>query len=79
MAQMRKLRRLAAVDAIANGDDRVEVAGVDATGDLAIPLTGNDFHFGNSCHRAQLAGIRDVLRVFVDGWHAHGESSAICL
>ena len=68
-----KLSRLVAVDAVANGDDRVEVVELDLPSDLPAAFRLNYFHFGNSCRPAELLGLENVGQVLVDGRHIDAE------
>src|ERR1039458_215632 len=48
-----KLRRLTAVDPVADGDDGVEIVELDLAGDLPRPFRLNYTKFSYSCHLIQ--------------------------
>src|ERR1019366_10605425 len=61
-----ELRRLVAVDPIADGNDRIEVVKLHLASDLPPPFSSNYFHFGNSCLSVQLSRFKNVFQVLVD-------------
>jgi hypothetical protein len=63
------------VDAIADGDDRIEIEEIDVAGDLTLALGLNYSEFPNSCLALDFAGFIGVLQVFIDGGNRHLEQS----
>jgi hypothetical protein len=62
-----KLRRLAAVDTVSDGDDSVQIVEVHLAGDRPRPLDLNYPIFPDSCRSFQFSGGIDVLEVLIDG------------
>ena len=62
-----KLRRLAAVDTVSDGDDSVQIVEVHLAGDRPRPLDLNYPIFPDSCRFLQFASGKDVLEVLIDG------------
>ena len=72
-----KLRCLAAVDAVANGDDGVEVIKRTAPSDTTTTLRLNYSNFSSSCQVLEFTGLVDFFEVVGDGVASTPNSSAI--
>jgi hypothetical protein len=68
-----KLRRLTAVDPVADGDDGVEIVELDFAGDLPRPFRLNYTKFSYSCHFIQFIRLINLLEVVIDGLYADAE------
>ena len=62
-----KLRAAMRSDAVANGQNGVEVVVIDSAGNVAISLGLNSSEFPNSCRRIEFAVVENTFEMLIDG------------